>query len=179
MGNGFTVKEARTVLTSLNRMFNADVAATRANYAHLKAVYPEFLMFTADTSDRRIWRKRTLRFAALLLTADIDFTTSAHPFPGKNFKRWLRWLTWLQVMPDPATVKIDNVVSADPPAKAIMDTLRMALEDAGGKVEFDWGELAAMSVEVQRATAPNYKIKVRSMKEQDIGGHHDNDEDDV
>ena len=99
--------------------------------------------------------------------------------PNKNFKRWLRWLTWLQVMPDPATVKIDNVVSADPPAKAIMDTLRMALEDAGGKVEFDWGELAAMSVEVQRATAPNYKIKVRSMKEQDIGGHHDNDEDDV
>ncbi len=183
MGNGFTIVEAATTLTSLNSMLNQDVGRTRDKYNHLKAVFPDFLRYTDDTSDRRIWRLRTLRFAGLLLTADIDFRSSAHPFPGRNFKRWLRWLTWLQVMPDPATVLINSVPvggtpDAEHPAQAVMETIRLTLEDPNGKCRCEWGERAAMVVEVGRRS-PNYSITVWSKKEQDVGGPHDNDEDEL
>jgi hypothetical protein len=178
MGNGFTVKEADTTLTSLNHMLNDDVTKTRDKFMHLKAVFPDFLKYTDDTSDRRKWRLRTLRFAGLLLTADIDFRSSAHPFPGRNFKRWLRWLTWLQVMPDPATVMINGAPEAVHPAEAVMETIRLTLEDPNGRCRCEWGERAAMVVEVGRRS-PNYAITIWSKKEQDVGGPHDNDEDDL
>lgn len=182
MGNGFTRKEATTVLGSLNDMFDGGMPATRTKYTHLKYVYPQFLQYTADTSDRHVWRKRTLRFAAMLLTSEIDFTASAHPYPGKNFKRWLRWLTWLQVMPPAsARVKIDGAATNDSPAQAIIETLKLALDDPNGTVAFDWNEdPGMMKVDIKRATAPKYEISVLSKKEHDIpGGHHDNDEDDL
>jgi hypothetical protein len=183
MGNGFTRKEARTVLGSLNDLFDGNMPSTRAKYTHLKYVYPEFLQYISDTSDRHVWRKRTLRFAAMLLASEIDFTVTAHPYPGKNFKRWLRWLTWLQVMaPADAKVKIDGVLQTTiSPAQAIMDTLKLALDDPNGKVKLDWNEQAGtMKVDVERAAAPTYKISVFSKKEHDIpSGHHDNDEDDL
>jgi hypothetical protein len=180
MGNGFTRIEATTVLGSINDMFGGNMAATRAKYTHLRYVYPEFLEFTPDTSDRHKWRKRTLRFAGMLLTSEIDFTASAHPYPGKNFKRWLRWLTWLQVMPPAnAQVKIDGVVTNTAPAQAIMDTIKLALDNPNGEVRFNWDEDAGvMKVDIKRAGAPIYEISVRSKKERDIpSGHNDNDED--
>jgi len=181
MGNGFTRKEATTVLTSLNDLFSGQMADTRSKYVHLKAVFPGFLQYTDDNTDRRVWRLRTLRYAGLMLTADIDFNSSVHPYPGKNFKRWLRWLTWLQLMPGRADVWIDSAHSDDPPAKAIMETVRLALEDPSGVVAFDWSEVnGAMRVEIKRAGAPNYEIKVWSKEEHGVpGGHHDNDEDDL
>ena len=184
MGNAISRKVATTLLTSLNEIFGTNMAATQLKYGMLNTLYPKFMEFTADTSDRHVWRKRTLRHAAFLFTSEVDFNPPhpGHPFPAKNFKKWLRWLTWLQVMPPAnATVKVNGHVAAGKaPADAILTTLKMALEDpAKTPVSFEWAEGAAMVVEVVH-TGGVYSIGVTSIKEPDIpGAPHDNDEDDL
>jgi hypothetical protein len=179
MGNGFLLTEVTTALTSLNTMFGGDVATTRTKYGYLNNAYPNFLLYLGDTSDRRVWRKRTLRHAGFLLTSEVDFKNAAHPYPAKTFRRWLKWLTWLQMMAaKDATVKFDNVVQSNiTPAQAIMDTLKAAIENASGTVHFSWSEGDMLTVEIKKATAPNYEIKVTSIKEPDVTGVVSDDED--
>jgi translation initiation factor 2 alpha subunit (eIF-2alpha) len=80
-----------------------------------------------------------------------------------------------------ATVKVDGQIVNQPPAQAIIETLKAALDDPNGKVVFHWSEdRTAMLVDVSRATAPNYSISVASEEERNApGGHHDNDDDDI
>ena len=120
MGNAISKTSGATILTSLNSMFGTKMAETRLRYGMLNTLYPNFLVFLADQTDRHAWRKRTLRHAGFLLTSEVDFTHTGHPFPAKNFKKWLKWLTWLQMMPPAnATVKVNNVVVQITPAEAI------------------------------------------------------------
>ena len=181
MGNGLSRTAGTTILTSLNEIFGGKMAETRMKYGMLNTLYPNFLVYLDDRTDRHVWRKRTLRHAGFLLTSEVDFNPphTGHPFPAKNFKKWLKWLTWLQLMPPAnATVKINNVVIRMAPAEAIMTTLRMAIEDpAQAPVRFGWTEGTALAVSVVQESG-NYSIDVVSLKESDIGGH-DNDEDDL
>jgi hypothetical protein len=182
MGNGFAPILVNTALTSLNAIFSTDLAATKAKYNALNSIYPSFLVYTNDMSDRHIWRKRTLRHAGWLLTSECDFNsqTAKYPYPGKNFLKWLRWLTWLQVMPPSATISVDGVIKNLAPAEAIMTTLRTALEDPQStSVTFDWNEGAVLAVTIT-SVSPNYSVSVTSVKEADIpGGVNDDDEDNV
>lgn len=180
MGNGISRKAGTTILTSLNEIFGSNMDQTRLRYGMLKTLFPNFLVFTSDTSDRHVWRKRTLRFAGWLLTSEVDFNPphAGHPFPAKNFKKWLRWLTWLQVMPPAnAVVTVNGATVQIAPAEAILTTLRMALEDsAGGGVQFAWTEGATLLVDVVQRSG-SYSIGVTSIKEGDITNGNDNDED--
>ena len=182
MGNGISKTVGTTILTSLNGIFGPNMGETRLRYGMLNTLFPNFLVFTADQTDRHVWRKRTLRHAGWLLTSEVDFNPphAGHPFPAKNFKKWLKWLTWLQVMPpNNATVKVNNVVVNMPPAQAIMSTLKAALEDPSeSPILFSWTEGAALAVTVIQQPG-NYSIDVVSLKEADINTSHDNDEDDL
>jgi hypothetical protein len=182
MGNGISKQVGTTILTSLNEIFGTNMAATQLKYGMLNTLYPKFMEFTANTSDRHVWRKRTLRHAAFLFTSEVDFNPphAGHPFPAKNFKKWLRWLTWLHVMPPAnSTVRVNGgIVAGKAPADAIMATLKAALEDpAKTPVVFGWSEGAALVVEVVN-TGGVYSITVTSIKEPDIPNTtNDNDED--
>jgi hypothetical protein len=182
MGNGISRTVVTTILTSLSEIFGAKMGETRIKYGMLNTLYPNFMVYLADRTDRHIWRKRTLRHAAWLLTSEVDYNPphTGHPFPARNFKKWLRWLTWIQLMaPANATVKVNNVVVAMSPAEAIMSTLKAALEDPSqAPVKFGWTEGAALTVTVVQ-TPGNYSITVNSLKEADIASGHDNDEDDL
>jgi hypothetical protein len=183
MGSGLSHGLAITTLTSLNKLFNEKLPATKANYARLKAVYPNLLIYAdANTTEHHTWRHQTLRFAGWLLTAECDFNEPhVLSYPGKNFKKWLRWLTWLQLFPQPgSTVLVNGQPVARVPAEAIMTTLRKALDDPmSTAVTFAWHEGAALEVDVT-TVSPVYSISVTSLKEPDIpAGPHDNDEDDV
>jgi len=182
MGNGLSRAVGTTILTSLNEIFGTNMSQTQLKYGMLNTLYPNFMVYTADTSNRHVWRKRTLRYAGWLLTSEVDFNPphAGHPFPAKNFKKWLRWLTWLQVMPPAnATVTVNDVVVRTAPAEAIMSTLKAALEDpAQAPVSFSWTEGPTLAVTVMRAPG-NYSISVTSLKEIDITNAHDDDEDDL
>ena len=183
MGNGISRAVGTTILTSLNEIFGANLSETRLKYGMLKTLYPNFLVYTSDTSDRHVWRKRTLRYAGWLLTSEVDFNPphAGHPFPAKNFKKWLRWLTWLQTNPPAnATVTVNGVATTTvAPAEAILTTLRLALEDSSpNPVTFGWTEGASLVVKVVQQPG-TYSIDVTSIKEGDITNGHDNDEDDL
>lgn len=182
MGNGISRKVGTTILTSLNEIFGVKIGEAQMKYGMLKTLYPNFLVYLADQSDRHVWRRRTLRYAGWLLTSEVDFNPPhvSHPFPAKNFKKWLKWLTWLQLRPPAnAIVTVNDVVVRMAPAEAIMSTLRMALEDpAQTPVAFRWTEGAALVVNVMQQPG-NYMISVTSLKEADIASGHDNDEDDL
>jgi hypothetical protein len=89
MGNGLSRTVGTTILTSLNEIFGTNIPQTQLKYGMLNTLYPNFMAFTDDTSDRHVWRKRTLRHAGWLLTSEVDFNPPhvSHPFPAKNFKR--------------------------------------------------------------------------------------------
>ncbi len=183
MGNGVPRLVANTILTSLNETFGrVNMPQAQLRYGMLNTLYPNFLVYTADTTDRHVWRKRTLRHAGWLLTSEVDFNPPhvSHPYPAKNFKKWLRWLTWLQVMPPAnATVTVNNALVAIAPAEAIMTTLKAALEDpAQAPVAFHWNEGAILTV-AAICSPGNYSITITSVKEADISNVHDNDEDDL
>lgn len=182
MGNGVPRQVATTVLTSLNSMFGAkNMTVMQQKYVMLNSLYPDFLSFTADTTDRHVWRKRTLRHAGWLLTSEVDFTSHTHVYPGKNFKKWLKWLTWVQTLQvTQASVTINGQPSAEPPARAIMDTLKAALEDkAADGIGFDWSEKSTglMTVAVDQRPG-RYGISVQSIQATGISNIEDNDEDD-
>lgn len=182
MGNGISRTVGTTILTSLNEIFGSNMAETRLKYGMLKTLYPNFLVFTDDRTDRHVWRKRTLRYAGFLLTSEVDFSPphAGHPFPAKNFKKWLRWLTWLQTNPPAnATVTVNGMPKVIAPAEAILTTLRLALEDSVvSPVQFSWTEGPALVVKVRQQPG-NYSIDVTSIKEGDVTNGHDNDEDDL
>jgi hypothetical protein len=171
-----------TVLISLNDLFGtANMPSLQQKYQMLKTLYPNFMSFTADKSDRHIWRKRTLRHAGWLLTSEVDFTAPHGAYPGSNFVKWLKWLTWVHTLTTAdATVKINGtVVAGIPPAKAIMDTLEAALEDGTQSgVVFSWTEksVGQMTVTVDQRSG-HYSVAVESIQATGIGGHPDNEED--
>ncbi len=154
------------------------------NYAKLNTLYPDFMVFLADKTDRHIWRKRTLRHAAWLLTSEVDFS-HAHAgkpvYPGRTFIMWLKWLTWVQTLvPADAVVKINGARVTDvPPAKAITDTLLAAFNDGTHSgVVFFWTEKAAGLMTVTVVQAPGkFSITVESINAAGVGGHSDNEED--
>lgn len=187
MGNGITLIVGTTIFTSLNEIFGSKMAETRMKYGMLNTLYPNFLVYTADRSDLHVWRRRTLRHAAWLLTSEVDFKTSHdhHPFPAKKFKKWLRWLTWLQLRPPAdATVTVNGVVVPMAPAEGIMSTLKMALDDQfASRVNFRWTEDPnGLSVDVIQQPGTlyqpgTYSIVVVSQKESN--SLPDTDEDDL
>jgi hypothetical protein len=185
MGNGISKTVGTTILTSLNEIFGANMAETQLKYGMLNTLFPNFMVYTPDRTDRHKWRRRTLRHAGWLLTSEVDFNPphAGHPFPGKNFKKWLRWLTWVQLRTPPdATVWVNGApVTNVAPAQAIMSTLKMALEDpAQIAVSFGWTEGAQLVVKVVQKPGQQYEIVVTSIEERDVpGGGHDNDEDDL
>lgn len=179
MGNGLSVRVATTTLSSLNVTFGAaNMPTMKLKYGMLNTLYPNLLLYTSDTSDRHVWRRRTLRHAGWLLTSEVNF--NAHAYPAKNYIKWLKWLTWLQMMPPTnATVTVNGVVTSGvAPAQAIMSTLKAALEDGsqGGGIQFLWNEGAALAVSVNQVSG-NYSISVTSAKESDINNVGDDDED--
>jgi hypothetical protein len=184
MGNGISKTVGTTILTSLNEIFGDNMPVTQLKYGMLNTLFPNFMVYTSDQTDRHKWRRRTLRHAGWLLTSEVDFNPphAGHPFPAKNFKKWLRWLTWLQVkVPADATVWVNGQQSTNvAPAQAIMSTLKMALEDPSqAGVRFGWTEGPQLIVRVTQQPA-NYEILVTSIEERDVpGGGHDNDEDDL
>lgn len=185
MGNGISPIVGATIFTSLNEIFGANLPETRMKYGMLNTLYPNFLVYTPDRSDLHVWRKRTLRHAAWLLTSEVDFKNGTHPFPAKKFKKWLRWLTWLQLRPPAdATVTVNGARVGMAPAEAIMSTLKMALEDQySSGVSFHWTEdnsVLVVDVVQQQGTLHQpgrYGISVVSKKES--SSLPDNDEDDL
>jgi hypothetical protein len=179
MGSGVTRVVAQTVLISLNDMFNAaNMPGLQQKYKMLKNLYGDFMGFTADKSDRHIWRKKTLRHAGWLLTSEVNF---GHDYPARNFVMWLKWLTWVQTLKDAdATVNINaTAVTGVPPAKAILDTLKAALEDvAQSPVTFAWAEKTTglMTVSVDQRPG-HYAVAIESIQATGIVGHPDNEED--
>jgi hypothetical protein len=187
MGNGISPIVGETIFTSLNEIFGTRLAETRMKYGMLNTLYPNFLVYMAKTTttDLHVWRKRTLRHAAWLLTSEVDFRSGTHQFPAKKFRKWLKWLTWLQLRPPAdATVTVNGVVATIAPAQAIMSTLKMALDDqfASG-VSFRWTEddhVLVVDVMQQPGTAQQpgkYAISVVSQKESN--SLPDTDEDDL
>ena len=140
--------------------------------------------------DRRAWRTSTLRFAGLLLTSNVklDYQTTApkDDYPGRTFIKWLKWLTWVQMLEaTDADVKINSVSSTTtPPAKAILDTLTLALNDSNPiPVNFDWTEKASGKFtvavnQILNTANPAYSVSVTSIRADDIAiPVSDNDED--
>jgi hypothetical protein len=196
MGAGLSGTAAVATVTSLNAMFSATnmVAGSglKQNYMNLTVLYPTFMQYTpnAPGTDRRAWRTSTLRYAALLLTSNLDLqhrtVPPAYDYPGRDFIRWLKWLTWVQMLqPGDATITINSVTSpTTAPAEAILGTLTSALTDtAANPVVFKWLELphaTKMTVTVNKnATVTNpYSISVGSIRSDDIAiPVSDNDED--
>jgi hypothetical protein len=185
MGNGLAPIAAQTALTSLNKLFSDNLAQTKKKYAVLNGpdAFPNLLVYT-NSPDRRVWRKRTLRHVAWLFTSEVDFTDASNHYPARNFARWLKWLTWLQTAGGNVTVTVSGVVTAngETPAQAIMNTLKIALEDsAATPVKFHWSEPQGndtLTVNVDR-TPGNYSIQVISIRANNpnIAAINDNDED--
>jgi hypothetical protein len=181
MGNGVPRVVANTTLTSLNTMFNqTNMPSLQLKYQKLKALYPSFMTYSASQADRHIWRQSTLRYAGWLLTSEVDVASAAHPYPGRSFVMWLKWLTWVQTLgPNDAGVTINGAAAQIPPAKAILDMLKAALEDqAQSPVLFNWAERAVglMTVAVDQKPRP-YGVAVHSIQAAGIAGHLDNEED--
>jgi hypothetical protein len=180
MGNGLVGAAAKTTLYSLNKLFQDKIKDTRTNYGYLKTVYPELLEFTVQGSDLHGWRKSTLRYAAWLLTSEVDFAASTHlPYPANSFKQWLRWLTWVQSLDaKDATVIIDSTLTNQPPAQAILDTVKMALQDANGVIAFEWlHDKTQFKVETTRKS-PNYTITVTCKGENEAPSNKNDDDED-
>jgi hypothetical protein len=185
MGNGLAPIVANTTLYSLNKLFSVYLSDTKAKYAALNSpdVFPNFLIYT-NSSDRRVWRKRTLRHAGWLFTSDLDFTSKTIPYPAREFANWLKWLTWLQTAAGDVNVLVSGVTTHndETPAQAIMGTLKIALEDkADHAVQFAWSEPTGndtLTVNVNR-TPGKYKIEVISIDAANgnIAAIGDNDED--
>jgi hypothetical protein len=182
MGNGIAHVVASTALTSLNKLFSDNLAATKKKYKALSSpdVFPKLLVYTSNP-DRRVWRRRTLRHAGWLFTSELDLTSDASPYPARDFARWLKWLTWLQTAEGDVTVTegADVVRNGETPAEAIMGTLKIALEDtAHNPVHFRWAEGDNLTVNVDR-TPGQYSIEVISIRANhgNIAGIKDNDED--
>ena len=104
------MKELIWAVDSLNKMFNAaNIVALKGTYTNLKVLYPSFMQYTprAPGTNRRAWRTSTLRYAALLLTSEVNLNSS--DYPGRDFIRWLKWLTWVQTLGHAdAVVKINT-----------------------------------------------------------------------
>jgi hypothetical protein len=192
MGAGFYGRSVVGVVDSLTQMFDAgNIVALKQNYTALKAIYPSFMLYTsrATGTDRRTWRTSTLRYAALLLSSGVDLNyrtvPPAYDYPGRDFLKWLKWLTWVQMLgPGDANVTINTVPSTTtPPAKAILDTLALALNDPNpNPVKFLWTEAAAGKITVivnqTPSTTTPYSITVQSIRSDDIAVPvSDNDED--
>ena len=193
MGAGFSGISVLGAVDSLNKMFSAaNIVALKQNYMNLTVLYPSFLQYTprAPGTNRRTWRTSTLRYAALLLTAEVDLNFS--DYPGRDFIRWLKWLTWVQTLgpPDAVVTIIPPLPPAPstttPPAKAISDTLILALNDPRpNPVHFVWTEVASglMTVTVDQTPGithalGTYQIAVASIRSDDIAVPvSDNDED--
>ena len=194
MGAGLTRTVVTTVLISLNDMFNSqNIGALKTKYKALKSVYPNFMRYTLPppASDRHVWRQSTLRHAGWLLTSEVhvaykDPNSNLDAYPGQNFIKWLKWLTWVQMLgPDDAVVKITPAPPPNapptPPAKAILDTLTLALNDKNNNgVIFSWSELPkgqTMTVTVDQ-TPGSYTVTVVSIRSDEITAPvSDNDED--
>jgi hypothetical protein len=192
MGEGLILPnkaDARTIALHLNAMFCVDAfPQTRDAYRALKIINPDFLTFDVNATGNSK-RKRSLRFAAWVLTSDIKFN---HPgpkgYPAKRFKLWLRWLTWIERHQTTASVnQVDQngTISTlnEKAPQAIINTMVEAFESTAANVNiaFDWDKAGAgdpaLGVWVRRI-APDYQIHVVSKREQDLpAGIKDNEDD--
>jgi hypothetical protein len=161
MGGLLTRAQAVTVTKSLKWMFDDDLQNTFAKVEQLRKVYPNFLDPTVAVGDAKAARKRTLRFAALLLTDGIPFDGS---YPARKFKQWLKWLTWLDVKGG-GTVKLDGATYNGSASELIIETLYKALPPGGNptKVFFKWDEDANVGFTVLVKSSPA-TIEVISVK---------------
>jgi hypothetical protein len=190
MGAGVPRLVVNTLLLSLNTMFDSNhIGSLKQKYQTLKGLYPSFMSYTPPGGDRHVWRQSTLRYAGWLLTSEVDVTSETvakvPDYPGQNFIKWLKWLTWMQMLgPNDAIVTIipapPKGTPAAPPAKAILDTLNLALQDAAANgVHFKWTEIAVggqMTVSVNQ-TPGNYSVTIVSIRADNVANASDNDED--
>jgi len=191
MGAGLSRVVVTTVLHSLNTIFDSqNIGDLKKQYKALKDLYPTFMSYTPPGGDRHDWRKSTLRYAAWLLTSEVDVAyekdTNVPAYPGQNFRKWLKWLTWVQMLdPNDAVVTITPAPPkgspATPPAKAILDTLTLALQDpAKHGVHFLWTEVDPgdqMAVTVDQ-TPGSYTVSVASIRSDNIVANVSNDDED-
>lgn len=186
MGEGFlpTAADGRIVAKHLRGMFSEKgLPTTRDTYDKLKSVYDDLLTYD-NTATGNSRRKRSLRYAAWLMTSDIDFKDKTSPYPAKKFKAWLRWLTWVERFPPrKSVVTIDSALSKERPAEAIIRTLSDALQNKQVKsVDLEWAHAGdndpELTITVTRRL-PEYKISISSRSEKDLVQISDNEDDDL
>lgn len=178
MGGLLLARDAKLVTSTLDGMFDGDLQKTFEKVELLRQLYPTFLNPTTAVGDAKALRKRTLRFAALLLTDGIIFDGT---YPGRRFKQWLKWLTWLD-QKSGGTVKRDNVSYTGPASELILETLYAALPPGGNptKVIFKWDEDASTGFKVLVTTGNPATIEIVSIKHNHPDIHEgSDDEDDV
>jgi hypothetical protein len=156
MGDLLAAKDARLVANTLNWLFNDDLANTFGKVEGLRAVFPNFLA-PQTTTDPKMKRRQTLRFAAMLLTDGVPFNDD---YPARKFRQWLKWLTWLQVKSG-GSVKVNGTAVTGKASKHILDAIATALPHGGRArpVQFTWDEDSSTSganfaVDIVTTTTP-------------------------